>query len=96
MLDSLCRTLGASEKEQTMRLDKYICECTQLTRSLATRAIKNKLDQVNDNIVKSGSTKIVVGEDKVSLERGLSTTIKWIRDNISTIKKMNFHYIHKR
>lgn len=51
-----------------MRLDKYLCECTQLTRSLATRALKNKLVEVNGVIVKSGSTKIKVGEDHVQLE----------------------------
>ncbi len=51
-----------------MRLDKYICECTQLTRSLATQALRNKRVTVNDAIVKSGSTKIVVGKDRVNLE----------------------------
>ena len=51
-----------------MRLDKYICECTQLTRSLATQALRNKLVTVNDAIVKSGSTKVSVGKDRVSLE----------------------------
>lgn len=51
-----------------MRLDKYICECTQLTRSLATRALKNKLVTVNDQVVKSGSTKIAIGQDNVCLE----------------------------
>lgn len=51
-----------------MRLDKYICECTQLTRSLATRALKNKHVTVNESVTKSGSTKIVVGKDRVALE----------------------------
>ncbi|MFV1873944.1 MAG: 16S rRNA pseudouridine(516) synthase RsuA [Oleiphilus sp.] len=51
-----------------MRLDKYICECTQLTRSLATRALKNKLVSVNKQVTKSGSTKIEVGIDEVLLE----------------------------
>ncbi len=51
-----------------MRLDKYICECTQLTRSLATQALRNKLVTVNGDMVKSGSTKISVGDDAVCLE----------------------------
>lgn len=51
-----------------MRLDKYICECTQLTRSLATQALKNKRVSVNDVMVKSGSSKIAVGQDIVKLE----------------------------
>lgn len=51
-----------------MRLDKYICECTQLTRSLATQALRNKLVTVNGDMVKSGSTKISVGADTVCLE----------------------------
>lgn len=51
-----------------MRLDKYICECTQLTRSLATQALRNKRVTVNGDIVKSGSTKIIVGTDLVILD----------------------------
>lgn len=51
-----------------MRLDKYICECTQLTRSLATQALRNKLVTVNGHVVKSGSTKISIGEDSICLE----------------------------
>jgi 16S rRNA pseudouridine516 synthase len=50
-----------------MRLDKYICECTQLTRSLATQALRNKSVSVNDAIVKSGSSKITVDKDIVTL-----------------------------
>lgn len=51
-----------------MRLDKYICECTQLTRSLATQAIRGKRVTVNDVIIKSGSTKISVNKDIVILD----------------------------
>ncbi|MFT6904731.1 MAG: 16S rRNA pseudouridine516 synthase [Oleiphilaceae bacterium] len=51
-----------------MRLDKYICECTQLTRSLATQAIRGKRVTVNDVIIKSGSTKISVDIDIVMLD----------------------------
>lgn len=51
-----------------MRLDKYICECTQLTRSLATQALRSKRVTVNGDIVKSGSTKIIVGTDLVILD----------------------------
>lgn len=51
-----------------MRLDKYICECTQLTRSLATQALRNKLVSVNGVTVKSGSTKVAVGKDSITLE----------------------------
>lgn len=51
-----------------MRLDKYLCECTDLSRSLATRALKNKRVQVNDEIVKSGALQIEVGQDRVVLD----------------------------
>lgn len=51
-----------------MRLDKYICECTQLTRSLATQAIRGKRVTVNGVTIKSGSTKINVGTDIVVLD----------------------------
>lgn len=51
-----------------MRLDKYLCECTDLSRSLATRALKNKHVQVNGQIVKSGSLHIEVGKDQVCLD----------------------------
>lgn len=50
-----------------MRLDKYLCECTNLSRSLATRALKNKHVQVNGKIVKSGSVQIAVSSDQVRL-----------------------------
>jgi 16S rRNA pseudouridine516 synthase len=51
-----------------MRLDKYLCECTDLSRSLATRALKNKHVQVNGEIVKSGAMQIEVGKDRVLLD----------------------------
>ncbi len=51
-----------------MRLDKYICECTQLTRSLATQAIRGKRVTVNDVMVKTGSSKISVDSDIVTLD----------------------------
>ena len=51
-----------------MRLDKYICECTQLTRSLATQAIRNKRVTINDVIIKSASTKVSTDKDIVTLD----------------------------
>lgn len=51
-----------------MRLDKYVCECTQLTRSLATQALRSKRVNVNGRVVKSGSTKIAIATDIVMLD----------------------------
>jgi len=34
-------------------------------------------------------------EPKVSLENGIEETIKWIKDNLETIKQQPFDYIHK-
>jgi len=62
------RSLISLFMERFMRLDKYICECTDLSRSLATRALKNKHVQVNGQIVKSGSLHIEVGKDEVCLD----------------------------
>ncbi len=56
-----------------MRLDKYLCECSDLTRSLATRALKNKLVSVNGQMIKSGSIQITPGKDVVCLNEQVLT-----------------------
>lgn len=48
-----------------MRLDKYICDNTSLTRSLATKAIKSGRIKVNHKKAKSGSDKIQPDTDTV-------------------------------
>lgn len=48
-----------------MRLDKYICDNTSLTRSLATKAIKSGRIKVNHKKAKSGSDKIQPDCDSV-------------------------------
>jgi 16S rRNA pseudouridine516 synthase len=48
-----------------MRLDKYICDNTSLTRSLATKAIKSGRIKVNGIKPKSGSLKILPDTDQV-------------------------------
>ncbi|MGR6873577.1 pseudouridine synthase [Pseudomonas sp. HK3] len=52
-----------------MRLDKYICDNTTLTRSLATKAIKSGRIKVNGTKPKSGSQKIQLGVDHVLFDR---------------------------
>lgn len=34
-------------------------------------------------------------KDQISLEEGINDTIKWLKDNLETIKKYPFDYIHK-
>ena len=34
-------------------------------------------------------------EDKISLKDGLFNTMKWIDDNLTSIKKLSFDYKHK-
>lgn len=51
-----------------MRLDKYICDNTSLTRSLATKAIKSGRIKVNGIKPKSGSLKILPDTDQVLLD----------------------------
>lgn len=48
-----------------MRLDKYICDNSTLTRSLATKAIKSGRIKVNSSKAKSGSQKIQINVDQV-------------------------------
>lgn len=48
-----------------MRLDKYICDNTSLTRSLATKAIKSGRIKVNGIKPKSGALKILPDSDQV-------------------------------
>ncbi len=50
-----------------MRLDKYLTQCTELTRSLATVAIRQGRVRVNEKVIKSGSLKINELEDTVLL-----------------------------
>ncbi len=33
--------------------------------------------------------------DKISLEQGIKDTISWVKDNLETLKKQEFEYIHK-
>ena len=51
-----------------MRLDKYICDNTSLTRSLATKAIKSGRIKVNGIKPKSGSLKIIPDTDQVLVD----------------------------
>jgi 16S rRNA pseudouridine516 synthase len=51
-----------------MRLDKYICDNTPLTRSLATKAIKSGRIKVNHKKAKSGSEKIQPDVDIVHFD----------------------------
>ena len=50
-----------------MRLDKFICKSSELTRNEAKRLLKSKLVTVNDQIVSSGATKLL-DNDKVKIE----------------------------
>jgi 16S rRNA pseudouridine516 synthase len=50
-----------------MRLDKYLSQCTQLTRSLATTAIRQGRVRVNEKVIKSSSLKINEDTDIVLL-----------------------------
>ena len=50
-----------------MRLDKFIAENTGLTRSQATKAIRQSAVKINDEIVKNGATK-VSQEDEIYFE----------------------------
>ena len=50
-----------------MRLDKYLTQCTELTRSLAGVAIRQGRVRVNENVVKSSSLKINIESDVVLL-----------------------------
>ena len=51
-----------------MRLDKFICDNTALTRSLASKAIKSGRIKVNQNKAKSGAQKIIPEDDLVHLD----------------------------
>jgi len=44
----------------------------------------------------SKAKKILNWKDKIDLKQGVGETIKWVKDNISTLKKQPFEYIHKR
>lgn len=50
-----------------MRLDKYICASTELTRQTAKKAISNGWVTINGEVAKSGAVKIAEN-DKVTLE----------------------------
>lgn len=51
-----------------MRLDKYLCDHTDLTRSLATKAIRAGRVRVNQVKAKSGSQKIQSCDDVIHLD----------------------------
>lgn len=55
-----------------MRLDKFIAENTGLTRSQATKAIRQSAVKINGEIVKSGSVQISQ-EDEIYFEDELLT-----------------------
>ena len=58
-----------------MRLDKFIAENTGLTRSQATKAIRQSAVKINGEIVKNGATK-VSQEDEIYFEDEL---LPWVR-----------------
>jgi len=51
-----------------MRLDKFLCDHTQLTRSLATKAIRSSRVTVNYSKAKSGSIKVLPDTDTIQLD----------------------------
>ena len=59
-----------------MRLDKFIAENTGLTRSQATKAIRQSAVKINDEIVKNGATK-VSQEDEIYFEDEL---LPWVEE----------------
>ena len=58
-----------------MRLDKFIAENTGLTRSQATKAIRQNAVKINGKIVKSGSVQISQ-EDEIYFEDALLTWVE--------------------
>jgi len=58
-----------------MRLDKFIAENTGLTRSQATKVIRQSAVKINGEIVKNGATK-VSQEDKIYFEDELLTWVE--------------------
>lgn len=58
-----------------MRLDKYICSCTELTRVMAKRALSKGRVLVNGQVIKSPATK-VSESDEVLLDELRLTLIK--------------------
>ena len=59
-----------------MRLDKFIAENTGLTRSQATKAIRQSAVKINGEIVKNGANK-VNQEDKIYFEDEL---LPWVEE----------------
>ncbi|MDU4451892.1 MAG: 16S rRNA pseudouridine(516) synthase RsuA [Haemophilus parainfluenzae] len=59
-----------------MRLDKFIAENTGLTRSQATKAIRQSAVKINGEIVKNGATK-VSQEDEIYFEDEL---LPWVEE----------------
>ena len=62
-------------RENIMRLDKFIAENTGLTRSQATKAIRQSAVKINGEIVKSGSVQISQ-EDEIYFEDALLTWVE--------------------
>ena len=58
-----------------MRLDKFIAENTGLTRSQATKAIRQSAVKLNGEIVKSGAVQISQ-EDEIYFEDELLTWVE--------------------
>ena len=58
-----------------MRLDKFIAENTGLTRSQATKAIRQSAVKINGEIVKNGSVQISQ-EDEIYFEDELLTWVE--------------------
>lgn len=53
---------------ETMRLDKFLCDCEIGTRSEVKQYIKKGRVRINDNPVKDSSVKITLGEDIVKFD----------------------------
>ena len=51
-----------------MRLDRYICECSSLTRSQAKKKIKQNSVTVNDQVITDGGYQVNLTSDVVFLE----------------------------
>ncbi|MCB4790660.1 MAG: GDP-mannose 4,6-dehydratase [Elusimicrobia bacterium] len=48
-------------------------------------------------LLDSSKAKDILGwKDRITLEQGIEETIKWVKDNLETLKKQNLNYIHKQ
>ncbi len=88
--------ISTNESVSIKKLVKIICRMTDSNFNDFVDVKEDRLGKDQAYLLNSNKLRTELNwEDKISLKDGLFNTMKWIDDNLTSIKKLSFDYKHK-